>query len=1060
MSFPREALHVAAIAGFIALGVTAIRAWVRAPTRANAAVAAALGSLGALALGWFINDVTNFGNRIVSDLSVAAFLASGYGVSAIRNAFVPFKPPTRIALITATIAAGVLHAVSRPSLGLHPHYSSVQWAVLWLVIGVWLISAGPPIVTLWRAGRRLPAVQRARVRTLAAGNFGLVSLIVGYAWTAPRGAVAGHAVVISLSGLLLLPILWVAFSPPPILRRLWRAREEEALRAAVHELLLGSGDGRSMAEAAIAWAVRLMGADGGCFVTFDGDVLAATGGRADLARAIGRGERPADEVASIVVPLPIDGRDAALVVVGGAFTPVFGSDELSRLDQWAGEVAIAFDRLSVIGELQAQTQTREGMLRALSDLGEGVVVGTQDRLLYVNEAYSQMVGYTPDELRALPNIYELVHPEDRERASGNAFRRRSGLPTPDRYDLRLVRRDGDLIEVELAVKPYEIAGPGAFIGIFREITARKQAVAAARESEARAITAREALARETTLLRLLQDVAATANQSEDVVEVLQLTIDLVCRRTGWPVGHVYLADDEPSRGMAPSSIWYFSNERQFRDLRRLTEALRLSRGTGLPGLVLERRSPVWIEEDGSREEPLAVRFGAGVGVRSGFGFPVFVGDDVVAVLEFFSPDQVPRDEQLLGVLGFIGGQIGLVFERARAKSELERREAQLNDAQAIASIGSWEWVVESDHVTWSAELYRIFGLDSTSFTATFEGFLDRVHPEDRARARRTVEGALHERASFGFDHRIVRPDGTVRMIQARGETVLDERGVPVRMVGTGQDVTEQRKAEHALRSAYERERQALDQLRRLDEMKSAILSAVSHELRTPLTVILGFAQTLQREDLAISEVDRASFMERIASNAVKLDRLLSDLLDLDRLDRRILEPRRRPTDLKELTVRVVEQCGIQSTHRVTVQAEPVVIRVDAPRVERIIENLLVNAARHTPERSRVWVDVLPATAGAEIVVSDDGAGVPSDQRATIFEPFRQGPNAPSHSPGVGIGLSLVARFAEMHGGRAWVEERPGGGAAFHVFLPDGPAETAPDPRAAIPRPIVGDVKAG
>ena len=175
--------------------------------------------------------------------------------------------------------------------------------------------------------------------------------------------------------------------------------------------------------------------------------------------------------------------------------------------------------------------------------------------------------------------------------------------------------------------------------------------------------------------------------------------------------------------------------------------------------------------------------------------------------------------------------------------------------------------MRSNRVTWSDELYRIYGLDTRSFSGSFEGFLERVHRDDRDRARDEVERALEERRSFTFDHRIVRPDGTVRTVHARGEMLVDDDGKPVRMVGTGQDVTEQRRTEEALRSAYEREREALDQLRKLDEMKSAILTAVSHELRTPLTVILGFAQTMQRDGLLLSAAERASFMARITGNA-------------------------------------------------------------------------------------------------------------------------------------------------------------------------------------------------
>jgi signal transduction histidine kinase len=124
-----------------------------------------------------------------------------------------------------------------------------------------------------------------------------------------------------------------------------------------------------------------------------------------------------------------------------------------------------------------------------------------------------------------------------------------------------------------------------------------------------------------------------------------------------------------------------------------------------------------------------------------------------------------------------------------------------------------------------------------------------------------------------------------------------------------------------------------------------------------------------------------------------------------------------------------------SMRRVVVSTEDVELAVDPAKVERIVENLLTNAARHTPIDGTIWLRVEAQADGLVIVVEDDGPGVAEELHTTIFEPFRQGPAAPSHAPGTGIGLSLVTRFAELHGGRAWVEDRPGGGASFRVFLP-------------------------
>jgi PAS domain S-box-containing protein len=1067
MTLAEQALHDGAIAGFILLGGVSIRDWVRFRDRAHAAVAMAFGSLGILGFSWLANDATDYESRAFNVIAVIAFMASGYGLLAIRAALVPVRPSTRRSVAAAMALVAFLYVVVlRPPLGLHVRYSIAEAVSLWLMVGLWIACAGDAIVTLWRAARDKPAVQRARLRTLSFGTAALVGVLIGYASKAPDGNAAGDSFAITVAATLLLPIMWAAFSPPRMLRRFWRVEEEEALRHSLHELFLETPDRGALAERALAWALRLIGADGGMIVTADGEVLASAGGVTDIPtvpNVTASAVLLQGKVPTIVAPLQTADGKGLLVVVGGRYAPVFGSDELSRLEQWAMAVGVAIDRVRIVEELQGQTEKHEWILRAMSDLGEGVVIGNIDSIAYVNDAYCEMVGYTRTEVLSMPDLLDLVVPEGRQVAIDNARKRRAGLAAPDRYDLRLTRKDGTIIDVEVAVKPYEVEGAGHYIGVFRNITARKRAVEALRNSEARHRSLGEALARETSFVRLLQDVAVAANESGAVDEALQQTIDLICKHTGWPIGHAYSPAPDPTGDLMPTTIWHLASEERFARFKAVTEALPMRRGVGLPGRVAQLGAPVWIEDAMRDDDSPSLRFAADVGVRSGFAFPVLVGTEVAAVLEFFSPDPVPPDGQLLEVTRHIGAQLGRVVERVRAKRTVEEREKQLQEAQSIARIGSWEWDVSSNRVVWSKELYRIYGLDHGAFKASFEGYLERVHPQDRDHSRHVVEQALVDRRPFTFDHRVVRPDGSIRTVHARGEVLTHEDGRPARMVGTGQDVTEQRLAEAALRSAYDREREALEGLRKLDEMKSAILSAVSHELRTPLTVILGFAQTMQREGMALSAADRTAFMTRITTNAQKLDRLLSDLLDLDRIDRGILEPRRRPTDLGALIARIVEQSGLAEARRVMIDSDAVTISVDGPRVERIVENLLVNAARHTPDGSRVWVQLRAVPGGAEIAVEDDGSGVDADQRESVFEPFRQGPSAPAHSPGVGIGLSLVSRFATMHGGRAWVEERAGGGASFRVFLPGGPeteGQTLQPAHAAADPHVVPNVKAG
>jgi PAS domain S-box-containing protein len=337
----------------------------------------------------------------------------------------------------------------------------------------------------------------------------------------------------------------------------------------------------------------------------------------------------------------------------------------------------------------------------------------------------------------------------------------------------------------------------------------------------------------------------------------------------------------------------------------------------------------------------------------------------------------------------------------------------------------------------SPQVEEITGISAAEWTADPTAWQHALDPADRDRVLEDYLGAVRDRRPWSADYRMQTRDG--RQIWVHDETTFlrGEDGEPTYMQGVISDITERKLAEQALRESEQRERDAAERLRALDEMKNTFLAAVSHELRSPLTSILGLALTLERTRDMDPE-DRDDLLVRLSANARKLDRLLKDLLDIDRLNRGIVEPVYRTTDVGALARRTLESLEALAEREVTCDADPVVVRADPAKVERIVENLLMNAARHTGSDRRIWLRVEEVEGGAMIAVEDDGPGVPEALRAEIFEAFRQGPTASPHSPGTGIGLSLVSRFAALHEGRAWVEERVGGGASFRVFLPEAP----------------------
>jgi PAS domain S-box-containing protein len=191
-------------------------------------------------------------------------------------------------------------------------------------------------------------------------------------------------------------------------------------------------------------------------------------------------------------------------------------------------------------------------------------------------------------------------------------------------------------------------------------------------------------------------------------------------------------------------------------------------------------------------------------------------------------------------------------ERRRAEDEIRRREAQLAEAQRVAQVGSYEWDVHTNTVSRSLELLRIFGETAESFEATFEGYLERVHPEDRDRTRTTIEGSFQQLSPFDIEERIVRPDGSVRLLQSRGNWIV-ENGRPVRLVGICQDVTERRESERQLRQRedeIDRRKRLAEALQSRNEELKAFAYTVSHDLKAPLRGIAGYAQELDRRHRA------------------------------------------------------------------------------------------------------------------------------------------------------------------------------------------------------------------
>ena len=312
----------------------------------------------------------------------------------------------------------------------------------------------------------------------------------------------------------------------------------------------------------------------------------------------------------------------------------------------------------------------------------------------------------------------------------------------------------------------------------------------------------------------------------------------------------------------------------------------------------------------------------------------------------------------------------------------------------------------------------------------------RTHPDDR---EQLLVGRRDPRAvTWPMHLRWADRSGGYTRLEVREIPILGPEGDVIATLGIARDLSDQERESRALRDALSREQQAVDELRAVDDLRQTFLRAVSHELRTPLAGVLGYAETLQQHRHRLPEDSVATLVDRLVRNATRLRDLLDDLLDIDRLARGTLVAERRETDVAATVLRAVELVGAP-LGQIRVDVQPVQARIDAPKFERIVDNLVHNAVRHAGSSATVWVRLTQDAQDLVLVVEDDGPGIAPDLRERLFEPFEQGMTASSDaSPGTGLGLSLVRQFVALHGGSVRVDDGETGGARFEIRMPLGP----------------------
>lgn len=359
----------------------------------------------------------------------------------------------------------------------------------------------------------------------------------------------------------------------------------------------------------------------------------------------------------------------------------------------------------------------------------------------------------------------------------------------------------------------------------------------------------------------------------------------------------------------------------------------------------------------------------------------------------------------------------LLFEK---QDELAHSLAVLEDAQEIAKLGSWEWDIGQNEVTWSKELYRIYGKRPRSEKIPYETYLDMINPAAVSTYQRLITNALRKKTSFAIDYEIFQPDGSKKHIHSEGRPVYTKSGRITKMVGTSQDMT----------AVYH-----------LDSAKREFVSLASHQLRTPASAVKAFLSLLLDGHGGKLTLEQSKFIRHAyASNDRQLE-IIDNLLSLASIESGKLTITKKLIDIESILRELIKvqkpKIKDKKVHlKLQMARRRTMVVADASILQMAFDNILTNAVKYTLEKGTITVLTRNTKTSAYIEFIDTGIGIAKKDLPRLFQKFSRisDPNSKTVE-GSGLGLYMAKYLVELHGGRIMVRSKHDVGSRFIIKLP-------------------------
>jgi len=531
----------------------------------------------------------------------------------------------------------------------------------------------------------------------------------------------------------------------------------------------------------------------------------------------------------------------------------------------------------------------------------------------------------------------------------------------------------------------------------------------------RVLTADYNAVQQKALLVTFSSLGQKLNTATTAKAASTIIIDAADELLGWDACNVSLYSPETHSVLSVLQVDTIQTKRV-----DATSGLQITR----PGKIARRvlkEGPLLILRAHPAFEPDTIPFGdTSRPSASIMAVPLRHGASVIGFLSIYSYEINAYDHDSLATLQALADYCAGAMDRIRIQTQLIQREHQLLEAQRVAHVGSWHWDIERNAATWSDELYCIFGLKPQQFRASYETFLDHVHPVDRSFVKAANTQALSDGKPFHFQCRIVRPDGTTRLIYTEGEVVCDHDGHPMEMIGVMQDITERRKAEEQLQRSKEQLRALAAKLQAAREQESLRISREIHD-------VLGQALTSLNMDLVwLHETVEADAVESLRKRLRPRLKAMASLLETTVKTIQKICSDLRPGPLDDLGLAATLQwqaAEFERRSRIVCRwkhkPESVDLkRKDATALFRIFQEILTNVARHSVARHvRLEFRRLPECLVLQVV--DDGKGF-DEQKLHDRK---------------SLGLLSMRERAALIGADIDIRSAPGAGTTVTVKLP-------------------------